>query len=130
MGSPGQLAGAFYRLVHRYDRWVVEQRRNPLDEWVSFPEGVVESRQDMLPSESHGWGLNLVLAMPRPLAFAFVRAQLITAGFADESANEGAGLFRFIRDDAYVWGSVANVREGGSRVLLSCNTAAPGPPAD
>jgi hypothetical protein len=106
----------------------VEQRHNPLDEWISFPEGVVESRQDMLPSESHGWGLNLVLAMPRPLAFAFVRAQLTTAGFADESVNAAAGLFRFIRDDAYVWGSVANVREGGSRVLLSCNTAAPEPP--
>jgi hypothetical protein len=106
----------------------VERRINPLDEWVSFPEGVVESRQDMLPSESHGWGVNLVLAMPRPLAFAFVRAQLTTAGFADESANAAAGLFRFIRDDAYVWGSVVNVGEGGSRVLLSCNTAAPEPP--
>jgi hypothetical protein len=108
----------------------VEQHENPLDGWVSFPEGVVESRQDMLPSESHGWGLNLVLAMSRPLAFAFVRAQLTTAGFADESASAGAGLFRFIRDDAYVWGSVANVHEGCSRVLFSCNTAAPGPPLD
>jgi hypothetical protein len=108
----------------------VDQRRNPLDEWVSFPEDIVESRQDMLPSESHGWGLNLVLAMPRSLAFAFVRAQLTTAGFADESAAAGAGLFRFIREDAYVWGSVANVGEGGSRVLLSCNTAAPAPPPD
>ena len=88
----------------------------------------MESRQDMLPSESHGWGLNLVLAMPRPLAFAFIRAQLTTAGFADESANAAAGLFRFIRDDAYVWGSVASVGEGGSRVLLSCNSAAPEPP--
>jgi hypothetical protein len=119
------LAGAFNWPVHLYDRRAVEQRHNPLDDWVSFPEGVVESRQDMLPSESHGWGLNLVLAMSRPLAFAFVRAQLTTAGFADESANAGAGLFRFIRGDAYVWGSVTNVSGGGCRVLLSCNSAAP-----
>jgi len=130
MGAPVNLPGAFNLPKHLYDRWAVEQRRNPLDEWVSFPDGVVESRQDMLPSESHGWGVNLVLAMPRPLAFAFVRAQLTTAGFADESANAGAGLFRFIRADAYVWGSVAIVHQGGSRVLLSCNMTAPGPPMD
>ena len=101
-----------------------EERRNPLDEWVSFPEGVVESRQDMLPSESHGWGLNLVLSLARPIAHAYVRTQLTTAGFTDESSGAGAGLFRFIREDAYVWGSVTDVSDGRSRVLLSCNTAA------
>jgi len=102
-----------------------EDRHNPLDDWVSFPEGTVESRQDMLPSESHGWGLNLVLSMARPMAYAYVRAQLTTAGFVDESPAAGAGLFRFIREDAYVWGSVTDA-QGGSRVLLSCNTSGPG----
>jgi hypothetical protein len=101
------------------------ERRNPLDDWLTFPEAVVESRQDMLPSESHGWGLNLVLAMPRPMAYAFVRAQLATAGFAHESPEAGSGLFRFVRDDAYVWGSVTDAGEGRSRLLLSCNTTAP-----
>jgi hypothetical protein len=99
-----------------------EERRNPLDDWLAFPDGAVESRQDMLPSESHGWGLNLVLSMPRPIAFAYVRAQLTTAGFADESSGAGPGLFRFVRQDAYVWGSVTDAGEGRSRVLLSCNT--------
>ena len=103
-----------------------QERRNPLDDWVSFPEGVVESRSDMLPSESHGWGLNLVLSMPRSIAYAYVRSQLTTAGFVDESAGAGSGLFRFIREDAYVWGSVTDARDGGSRVLLSCNTAGNG----
>jgi hypothetical protein len=100
-----------------------EERRNPLDDWITFPDGVVESRQDMLPSESHGWGLNLVLSLPRRLAHAYVTAQLTTAGFAVESAAGGVELFRFIREDAYVWGSVTEAGEGRSRVLLSCNTA-------
>jgi hypothetical protein len=100
------------------------ERRNPLDDWLTFPAAVVESRQDMLPSESHGWGLNLVLSMPRRLAHTLVRTQLATAGFADESSGAGTGLFRFVRDDAYVWGSVTDTAGGGSRVLLSCNTAA------
>jgi hypothetical protein len=100
---------------------VIEERHNPLDGWVAFPAGVIESRQEMLPSESHGWGLNLVLSLPRAMAFAYVRAQLTTAGFADESPGEGAALFRFIRDDAYVWGSVTQTSGGGSRVFLSCN---------
>jgi hypothetical protein len=99
---------------------VIDERRNPLDDWVTFPEGVIESRQEMLPSESHGWGLNLVLSLPRAMAFAYVRAQLTTAGFADESPGAGAGLFRFVRDDAYVWGSVTEA-SSGSRVFLSCN---------
>jgi hypothetical protein len=105
---------------------VTAERRNPLDEWITFPPGVIESRQDMLPSESHGWGLNLVLAMPRRLAFAFVQAQLVTAGFRDESPAAGTSLFRFMREDAYVWGSVGDA-PGGSRVLLSCTTAGPTP---
>ena len=100
------------------------ERHNPLDDWLTFPEAVVESRQDMLPSESHGWGLNLVLSMPRRMAHAYVRTQLVTAGFADESSGGGTELFRFVREDAYVWGSVSDTAGGGSRVLLSCNTAA------
>ena len=101
------------------------ERRNPLDEWLTFPETVVESRQDMLPSESHGWGLNLVLSMPRRIAQGYVRTQLTTAGFVDESSGAGLELFRFVREDAYVWGSVTDARGGGCRLLLSCNTAAP-----
>jgi hypothetical protein len=100
------------------------ERHNPLDDWLTFPEAVVESRQDMLPSESHGWGLNLVLSMPRRIAHAYVRTQLTTAGFAEESRGPGVELFRFVREDAYVWGSVTDTANGGSRVLLSCNTAA------
>jgi hypothetical protein len=100
------------------------ERHNPLDDWLTFPESVIESRQDMLPSESHGWGLNLVLSMPRRLAHAYVRTQLTTAGFIDESSGPGVELFRFIREDAYVWGSVTDAGNSGSRVLLSCNTAA------
>ncbi|HWC28480.1 MAG TPA: hypothetical protein VG845_00200 [Dehalococcoidia bacterium] len=99
-----------------------DERHNPLDDWVSFPQDVIDSRQEMLPSESHGWGLNLVLRLPRPVAFAYVRSQLTTAGFVDESAGAAAGLFRFIREDAYVWGSVTDAAEGQSRVFLSCNT--------
>ena len=99
------------------------ERRNPIDDWISFPADAVESRQDMLPSESHGWGLNLVLSLPRSVAFGFVRTQLTTAGFTEESGG-GQGLFRFVRDDAYVWGSVTQAGDGGSRVLLSCNDAA------
>ena len=100
------------------------ERHNPLDDWLTLPEAVVESRQDMLPSESHGWGLNLVLAMPRQMAYAFVRTQLAIAGFMHESPAAGSGLFRFVRDDAYVWGAGTDAGEGRSRVLLSCNTAA------
>lgn len=102
---------------------VDEERVNPLDAWVSFPEAMVESRQDMLPSESHGWGFNLVLSLSRPIAHAFVRSQLTTAGFVDESTDTGPGLFRFIREDAYVWGSVTDAPDGGSRVVLSCTTS-------
>jgi hypothetical protein len=104
------------------------ESRNPLDDWVYFPESAIVSRQDMRPSESHGWGVNLLLELPRAIAYASVRAQLATAGFVDESPSAAAGLFRFIREDAYVWGSVADASGGGSRVFLSCNTA--GAPAE
>jgi hypothetical protein len=95
-----------------------EERRNPLDDWVSFPQSVLITRQDILPSESIGWGLNLVLAMSPRMAFEYVKAQLATAGFREESAATGPALFRLMRDDALVWGMVQPA-EGGCHVFLS-----------
>jgi hypothetical protein len=95
-----------------------EEQRNPLDDWITFPEGVVASRQDVLPSESIGWGLNLVLALPPRIAFEHVKAQLATAGFHEESADAGPSLFRLVRDDAYVWGMIHDA-SGGSQLFLS-----------
>ena len=100
-----------------------EERANPLDEWVTFPPAVVESRQEMLPSESHGWGLNLVLALPRRVAYEYVRAQLATAGFAEETSRSTPTLFHFLREDAYVWGMLADAA-GGSRLLLNTSATA------
>ena len=98
-----------------------EELVNPLDAWVSFPDAAVVSRQEMLPSESHGWGLNLVLALPRSIAHASVRTQMTMAGFDEETSGARDGLLRFIREDAYVWGSVSDASEG-CHVLLSCTT--------
>ena len=95
-----------------------EDRRNPLDDWVSFPSSVLITRQDVLPSESIGWGLNLVLAMSPRMAFEYVKAQLVTVGFREESAATGPALFRLMRDDALVWGMVQPT-EGGCHVFLS-----------
>jgi hypothetical protein len=97
---------------------MTDARVNPIDEWVSFPEAIVVSRQDVLPSESIGWGLNLVLALPPRIAFEHVKAQLVTAGFHEESAGGGASLFRLVRDDAYVWGMIHDA-SGGSQLFLS-----------
>lgn len=97
---------------------MTEERRNPLDEWVTFPEAVLVSRQDVLPSQSIGWGLNLVLAMPPRMAFEHVKAQLRTAGFYEEADGGGPSLFRLMREDAYVWGMVHGV-QGGSQLFLS-----------
>ncbi len=97
---------------------MTEELENPLDEWVTFPEFVLLSRQDVLPSESIGWGLNLVLAMPPRMAFEHVKAQLRTAGFREEASGAGPSLFHLIRDDAYVWGMV-RAAEGGSQLFLS-----------
>jgi hypothetical protein len=107
---------------------VSEARANPIDDWISFPEAIVISRQEVLPSESIGWGLNLVLVLPPRIAFEHVKAQLATAGFHEESSGVGSSLFRLVRDDAYVWGSVTDAGGGASRVFLSCSTAVePGP---
>jgi hypothetical protein len=95
-----------------------EERHNPLDEYVTFPDSIVLSRQDVLPSESIGWGLNLVLAMPPRMAFEYVKAQLMTAGFYEEAAGGGPSLFRLVRDDAYVWGMIQSAA-GGSQLFLS-----------
>ena len=97
---------------------MTDERVNPIDEWVSFPEAIVVSRQEVLPSESIGWGLNLVLALPPRIAFEHVKAQLATAGFREESPGAGPSLFRLVRDDAYVWGMLQPA-EGGSRLFLS-----------
>ncbi len=96
---------------------------NPLLDWLSFPEAVLLSQQEVSPTDAHGWGLNLVLALPMSIAYANVRTQLVMAGFTDESASSGAELFRFIREDAYVWGSISAAPEGHSSVLLSCTRA-------
>lgn len=95
-----------------------EERHNPLYEWVTFPDAIVLSRQDVLPSESIGWGLNLVLAMPPRVTFEHVKAQLMTAGFYEEAAGAGPALFRLVKDDAYVWGMV-QAAPGGSQLFLS-----------
>lgn len=94
------------------------ERENPLDEWISFPESVLLSRQEVLPSESIGWGLNLVLSMPPRMTFEYVKAQLATAGFREESASVGPALFRLMRDDAMVWGMISPT-DGGSHLFLS-----------
>jgi hypothetical protein len=97
---------------------MTDERANPLDEWVTFPEAIVLSRQDVLPSESIGWGLNLVLALPPRMAFEHVKAQLVTAGFFEEAAGAEPSLFRLVRDDAYVWGMVHRA-QGGCQLFLS-----------
>lgn len=102
-----------------------EERRNPLDDWVSFPEAIILSRQEVLPSESIGWGLNLVLSLPPRMAFEHVRAQLETAGFAEESPGAGPSLFRLIRGEAYVWGMVRDAPDGGSQLFLSTSPQPP-----
>ena len=97
---------------------MTDERENPLDEWVSFPDSVLLSRQEVLPSESIGWGLNLVLAMPPRMTFEHVMAQLVTAGFREEGTGAGPSLFRLMRDDAFVWGMIRGA-EGRSQLFLS-----------
>lgn len=117
MGLGGD--GSSHSLLSFQDRIAVfDERHNPLDDWVTFPEAIVLSRQDVLPSESIGWGLNLVLAMPPRMAFEHVKAQLFTAGFYEEAAGAGPALFRLVNDDAHVWGMV-QAAEGGSHLFLS-----------
>ena len=111
---------------------MTEERQNPLDNWVTFPESVLLSRQDVLPSESIGWGLNLLIAMSPRMVFEYVKAQLITAGFYQEGAEEsGPPLFRLMKQDAYVWGMV-RAASGGTHLFLSTSPEPeePAPPAD
>jgi hypothetical protein len=96
-----------------------DETTNPLTAMVTFPDAVVLSQQEVLPSESIGWGLNLVLSLPPRIAYEYVRSQLETAGFSDESPHTSLALFRLIRDDAYVWGRVSPMSDGGSHVFLS-----------
>ena len=94
--------------------------RNPLDDIIDFPETVVAHRQNILPSESQGWGLHLLLNLPRMIVQANLDAQLTTAGFAPETGVEpGSGLVRFMRSDAYVWGMVSDGPGATTSLLLS-----------
>ena len=95
---------------------------NPLVRWLSMPEAAVISHQDIIPTPDQGWGLELRLALPRWMARAHVTAQLTTAGFVEETAGVSDALFRFLRDDAYVWGQVSD-ENGGCRVLLMTSSA-------
>ena len=92
---------------------------NPLDDLISFPESVLVQRQDILPSESSGWGVHLVLNLARTIVMAGLEQQLAMAGFAAESSRGQPGLLRFIREDAYVWGMVSTVAEGRTVALIS-----------
>jgi len=98
---------------------MTSERPNPLAALVSFPDAVVLSQQEVLPSESIGWGLNLVLSLPPRMVYEHVKAQLATAGFWDESPGASPWLFRVFRDDAYVWGTIRGTSDGGSQLFLS-----------
>jgi hypothetical protein len=92
---------------------------NPLAEILSFPASVIVRQQDVIPSDSSGWGLKLVLSLPSRVALAYVKAQLATAGFVEESATDATALFRVVREDAYIWGTVEAAPDGGSHLFLS-----------
>ena len=93
---------------------------NPLDDLISFPEAVIAHRQNILPSESQGWGMHLLLNLPRMIVQANLDAQLTALGFSSEaSAEPGSGLVRFMRSDAYVWGMVADGPGTTTSVLIS-----------
>lgn len=103
---------------------------NPLDDLISFPDTVVAHRQNILPSESSGWGMHLLLNLPRSIAQANLDAQLTNAGFSPEAGAEpGSGLVRFIRDDAYVWGMVSD-GPGRTTSMLISYTPGGQPPAE
>jgi hypothetical protein len=96
-----------------------EETHNPLDDLISFPEQAIHIRQDILPSESNGWGIHLLLELPRLVVQASLDAQLTTAGFRRESVTGQASLLRFISEDAYVWAMVADAGSGRISVLLN-----------
>jgi hypothetical protein len=94
--------------------------RNPLDDLIDFPATVITHRQNILPSESSGWGMHLLLNLPRSIVQANLDAQLTNAGFASEAGAEpGSGLVRFMRSDAYVWGMVSDGPDRTTSLLIS-----------
>lgn len=98
---------------------------NPLDDLISFPPDVVYLRADTRPDETHGWGLHLVLELPRSIVQKTLAMQLSIAGFAEETSMAQPGLVRFIRDDAYVWGMVSDAPERRTSIFVSITQAAP-----
>jgi hypothetical protein len=94
--------------------------RNPLDDLISFPETIVVHRQNILPSESSGWGIHLLLKLPRSIVRANLDAQMTAAGFAAEAgADPHSGLLRYMSSHAYVWGMVSDGPERSTSVLIS-----------
>lgn len=93
---------------------------NPLDDLLSFPETIVVHRQNILPSESSGWGMHLLLKLPRSIVRANLDAQMTAAGFTSEAgADPQSGLLRYMGRDAYVWGMVSDGPERSTSVLIS-----------
>lgn len=111
-----------------------ESTENPLDDLISFPVDAIYLRADTRPDESHGWGLHLVLELPRSIVQNSIALQLTTAGFVEETSLAQPGLLRFIREDAYVWGMVSVGPEGKTSVFVSITQAKPEgdaePPSD
>jgi hypothetical protein len=102
---------------------------NPLDDLIDFPAAVVAHRQNILPSESSGWGMHMLLNLPRSIVQANLDAQLTNAGFAQEARVEpGSGLMRFMRSDAYVWGMVSDGPNRTTSLLISYTPGGERPP--
>jgi hypothetical protein len=104
---------------------MTEDSENPLDALISFPADVIHLRADTRPDESHGWGIHLVLDLPRSIVQTSLATQLSMAGFAEETSVGQPGLLRFIRDDAYVWGMVSDGPERRTAVFVSITLAKP-----
>ena len=105
--------------------------RNPLDDLIDFPEAVIAHRQNILPSESQGWGIHMLLNLPRSIVRANLDAQLTNAGFAAEAGVDAdSGLLRFMRSDAYVWGMVSDGPDRTTSVLVSYTPGGEAPPEE
>ena len=104
---------------------MTDARENPLDDLISFPTDVIYLRADTRPDESHGWGLHLVLELPRSIVQNSIVLQLTTAGFAEETSVAQPGLLRFIREDAYVWGMLSPAPDGRTALFVSITLAKP-----
>ena len=102
-----------------------DDTNNPLDDLISFPADVIYLRADTRPDESHGWGMHLVLELPRSIVQTNLATQLSMAGFAQETSAGQPGLLRFIRDDAYVWGMVSDAAERRTSIFISITFAQP-----